>query len=117
MLSSLNGLYDQICEFLCEFTMVVNNEEAILNLSYMFMHYDLIDVDLDFDELYYYEIKSSWERLLDNTIKEMIQEGNIKNAIINRKDQISRKESIQSLERRYCLCDDGRIEMITKEYV
>jgi hypothetical protein len=116
MLCSLNDLYDNICEFLAEFAMDVNNEDATLTLKYMFMHYDLIDVDLDFDEQYYYEMRKRWEHMLENTVSEMINEGCIKNARIYRKLQITRKESNDDKEWCYSICNDGRIEVVTKEY-
>lgn len=116
MLCSLNDLYDNFCEFLSEFAMDLNNEDATLTLKYMFMHYDLIDVDLDFDEQYYYEMRKRWEHLLDNTISEMINESSIKNAIVYRKLQITRKESNDDKEWRYSLTEDGRIEVVTKEF-
>lgn len=115
-LGHINELYEHYKDYIHSFELTI--EGRALAIKYTPWAYDLIDADLDFDEAYYLNMISGFDRFIHSYAQELIKNADFDQLTVNKKSMIFRNDCIEDYVRSYKI-HDGRICITTQthEYV
>ena len=106
------GMFTNFKEYIKDYKIKVNNEDAFLYIEYLPFAYDLIDADLDFNEEYYQKLWDYFERMLTYHIENAIKSYEISKAEINHKQMIFR-DTFETLKTILIERDDDKLKNTT----
>jgi len=89
-------LYEHFKEFVYTFEMVLDNNYNELHIKYGWWQYDLLDVDLDWDEEYYDHMMQHFNGMLISCVKNTLKQSQVTKATLSKYHMIFR--NIEELE-------------------